>query len=83
MRPLELEYRFFLEIMDDLAEKHGAGSYVAIKGRDILGVYSSYEDAAKTVYKEHEKGTFLLQRIEDSIEAMTVYLHTPRIVSTS
>lgn len=83
MRPLELEYRYFLEIMGDLAEKHGAGSYVAIKGRDILGVYSSYEDAAKSVYKEHEKGTFLLQRIEDSIEAMTVYLHTPRIVSTS
>ena len=83
MRPLEMEYRYFLEIMDDLAEKHGAGSFVAIKGHDILGVYPSYADAAKALYPEHEQGTILLQRIEESIEAMTVHLHTPRIVSTS
>ncbi|MDE2821617.1 MAG: hypothetical protein OXT68_14660 [Chloroflexota bacterium] len=83
MRPLEKEYRYFLEIMDDLAQKHGAGKYVAIKGHDILGVYSSYEDAAKAVYQDHEKGTVLLQRIEESIEAMTVYLHTPRILASS
>ena len=82
MKPLEMEYRYFLEIMGDLAEKHGAGNYVAIKGHDVLGVYSSYEAAAEAVYQEHEPGTILLQRIEDSIEAMTVYLHTPRIASS-
>lgn len=81
MRPLELEYRYFLEIMGDLAERHGAGNYAAIKGHDVLGVYASYEAAAEAVYQEHEIGTILLQRIEDSIDAMTVYLHTPRIVS--
>ena len=32
MRPLEAEYRYFLEILDDLAAKHGAGNYVSIKG---------------------------------------------------
>lgn len=83
MKPLEMEYRYFLEIMHDLAEKHGAGSFVAIKGHDILGVYPSYADAAKSVYQEHEPGTVLLQRIEESIEAMTVHLHTPRIISTA
>ncbi|MCY3796205.1 MAG: hypothetical protein OXG84_00230 [Chloroflexi bacterium] len=83
MRPLEKEYRYFIEIMHDLAEKHGAGNYVAIKGHDLLGVYSCYEDAAKAVYQDHERGTVLLQRIEESIDAMTVHLHTPRIVSSS
>ena len=83
MRPLEKEYRYFIEIMHDLAEKHGAGTYVAIKGHDLLGVYSCYEDAAKAVYQDHERGTVLLQRIEESIDAMTVHLHTPRIVSSS
>lgn len=83
MRPLELEYRYFLEVMADLAKEHGAGNYVAIKGRDVLGVYGSYEEAAKAVYLEHEKGTVLLQRIEESIEAMTVYLHTPRTVAST
>jgi len=83
MRPLEKEYRYFLEIMPDLAEKHGAGNYVAIKGHDILGVYASYEDAAKAVYQEHEQGTVLVQRIEESIDAMTVYLHTPRVAASA
>ena len=83
MRPLEAEYRYFLEILDDLAAKHGAGNYVAIKGSDVLGVYSCYEDAAKAVYQEHEKGTVLVQRIEASVEAMTVYLHTPRVLASS
>jgi len=83
MIPLEVEYRYFLEILDSLAERHGTGNYVAIKGRDILGVYSCYEDAAKAVYQEHEKGTVLVQRIEDSVEAMTVYLHTPRVLASS
>ncbi len=83
MRPLELEYRYFLEVLDALAEKHGAGNYVAIKDRDVLGVYSCYEDAAKAVYQEHAKGTVLVQRIEDSVEAMTVYLHTPRVLASS
>lgn len=83
MRPLEKEYRYFIEIMGDLAKKHGAGKYVAIKGHDILGVYSCYEDAAKSLYQEHEQGTILVQRIEESIDAMTVYLHTPRLVASS
>lgn len=83
MRPLEKEYRYFIKIMGDLAEKHGAGKFVAIKGHDVLGVYASYEEAAKAVYQDHEKGTVLLQRIEESIEAMTVYLHTPRVIASS
>lgn len=83
MRPLEKEYRYFIEIMHDLAAKHGAGNYVAIKGHEVLGVYSSYENAAQAVYQDHEQGTILLQRIEESIEAMTVHLHSPRVVSSS
>lgn len=83
MRPLEKEYRYFIGIMHDLAEEHGAGKYVAIKDHDVLGVFSCYEDAARAVYQDHERGTVLLQRIEESIDAMTVHLHTPRIVSAS
>ncbi len=83
MRPLEKEYRYFIKIMDDLAEKHGAGNYVAIKGHDVLGVYPSYEEAARFLYQEHEQGTILLQRIEESIDAMTVHLHTPKAVASS
>ncbi len=83
MRPLEKEYRYFIKIMDDLADKHGAGNYVAIKGHDILGVYPSYEEAARFLYQEHEQGTILLQRIEESIDAMTVHLHTPKAVASS
>lgn len=79
MRPLEKEYRYFIEIMDDLVEKHGAGKYVAIKGHDILGVYPCYNDAANDIYQEHEIGTVLMQEIEDGIDARTVILHTPRI----
>ena len=83
MRPLEKEYRYFIEILGDLNEKHGAGKFVAIQGHDVLGVYDSYEEAAKAVYQDHEKGTVLLQRIEESVEAMTVYLHTPKIATSS
>ena len=82
MRPLEKEYLYLLEILDDLNEKHGAGKFVAIKDHDVLGVYASYEEAAKAVYQDHEKGSILLQRIEESVEAMTVYLHTTKVVAS-
>lgn len=61
-KPLEKEYEHYLIIRDDLARDYD-GSYVAIKGQKVLGIFDDYGQAANAVYVEHEYGTVLMQQI--------------------
>ena len=75
-KPSEEDYKYFLEIWTELARDHG-GKFVAIKGRNVLGIYNDYMEAANAVYVEHERGTVLMQEIGNGPEAPAIYLHTP------
>lgn len=78
-KPLESDFEYFLEIWPELVRDH-AGKFVAIKNKEVLGIYTDYLQAARAVYVEHERGTVLMQDIGHGPEAFTIYLHTPGVV---
>ena len=78
-KPLEKEYKYYLGIREELAREH-EGKYVAIKGRQVLGIFADYPQAAKSIYVAHEYGTVLMQPIRSDLYADTIVVHTPGIL---
>lgn len=72
-KPLEKEYEFYKEIRDSLAQEH-CGKLVAIKGREVLGVFDNYRAAANEVYVEHKRGTVLMQELGRDYEYIPAML---------
>ncbi|MDE2748555.1 MAG: hypothetical protein OXI34_06300 [Chloroflexota bacterium] len=79
-KPLEKEYEFYLSIREVLAREHD-GKFVAIKGKNVLGIFDDYRHAADAVYVEHEYGTVLMQPISKDPDADTIVVYTPHVVS--
>jgi len=81
MMPLESDFEYFLEIWPELVMEH-RGKFVAIKNKEVLGIYKDYIEAAKSVYAEHEYGTVLMQNIGVSRDAFTIYAPASLVVSS-
>ena len=77
-KPLEKEYEYYLSIREELA-KENKGKYVAIKGREVLGIFDDYRQAANAVYVEHEYGTVLMQELGRDYEYFTGVYPAPAI----
>ena len=75
-KPLEQEYEYFKEIRDSLAQEHD-GKLVAIKGREVLGIYDDYRQAANTLYVDHEYGSVLMQELGRDYEYFTGFYSAP------
>ena len=69
-KPLEKEYEYYKEIRGGLAQEH-PGKLVAIKGRQVLGIFDDYRQAAEAVYVEHEYGSVLMQELGRDYEYFT------------
>lgn len=78
--PLKEEHEHYKSIREALAKEH-AGKFVAIKGRDILGFYSSYMDAARALYPEHKQGSVFVQEIKSGRDAHVGIIHTPGLLA--
>ncbi len=78
-KPSIKDYEYFLDIWPELVRDH-PGKFVAIKDKEVLGIYGDYMEAAQAVYVEHEYGSVLMQNIGRGPEALAVYLHTPGVV---
>jgi hypothetical protein len=69
----ESDYRWFIEHYSDLFKEYGK-TYLAIKNKKVIGVYSSY---AKGVWKTRQKeklGTFIIQECNGNESAYTNYI---------
>lgn len=75
-KPLEKEYEYYKEIRDALAQEH-CGKLVAIKGREVLGIYDDYRQAANALYMDHEYGTVLMQELGRDYEYFTGFYSAP------
>jgi hypothetical protein len=73
------EYKYYLEIRQELA-KENHGKYVAIKGKQVLGIFDNYRQAADAVYLEHDYGTVLMQELGRGPGSTDIYIYTPGIV---
>ncbi len=75
-KPLEKEYEFYKEIRGELARAH-AGKLVAIKDRQVLGIFENYRKAADAVYVDYEYGTVLMQELGRDQEYFAGYFPAP------
>lgn len=80
-KPLMKEYRYFLSIEQELAREHD-GKLIAIKGKEVLGIFDDYRQAANALYAEHEYGTVLIQTINSDPNANIVYMPAYVVVDT-
>lgn len=78
--PLMQEYEYYQTICEDLAKEH-VGEYVAIKGTEILGIYSDYMAAAEALYAKHQQGSIFIKEIKACQDALLGIIHTPGIVA--
>ncbi len=58
---LNAEFQYYLDHQIELAKKY-EGKYIVIKNQQVLGAYDDEVKAIKATSKNHELGTFLVQR---------------------
>ncbi len=66
------EYKYYLAHQAELVEQYD-GKIIVIKDGTVLGAYDSYEDALAETTKDHELGTFLLQKCQPELEVWTFH----------
>ena len=67
------DYQWFLDNYTDLYTQYGE-SFLAIKNKTIIGVYSSYAEGVKITSESHELGSFIIQKCNGSESAYTNYI---------
>ena len=72
---LEKEFAYYLEHQDEFAEKYH-GKFVVIKNCAVISVYNSEIEAIDTTKKDHELGTFFVQKCEKGDQNTTQTFHS-------
>jgi hypothetical protein len=71
--PLMIEHRYYMINKKGLLERF-KGKVIVIKNEKVIGSYDNQLDAVdKTVSSGHELGTFLVQKVEQEDECVTIY----------
>lgn len=73
--PLEKEFQYFLDHQDELVKRY-RGKYIVIKDAQVIGAYDDEMVAMTETAKQHELGTFLVQRCEPGNECYTQTFHS-------
>ena len=69
---MKLDYQYYLDHLQDFYTKY-ANKYLAIKNREVIGVYDSIDEAVTTVSQREAIGTFIVQKSVRSIEEITAH----------
>jgi hypothetical protein len=77
----EEELKFFISNQDDLVKKY-RGKVLVLKGKTVLGAYSSPLEAYIEAQKEHKIGTFMIQPCEPGVDAYTVSIASACLINT-
>lgn len=70
------EFHYYLEHQADFVKKYD-GKVIVLKNHEVLGAYESELDALVETTKEHEQGTFMVQKVSEGEEDYTVTIHCP------
>jgi len=66
---MDKDFDFFLQNMEELYKEHGH-IFVAVKNRNILGTYDTFNNALETTLKTEQVGTFLIQECFENREKL-------------
>lgn len=72
---LEEQFRFYLEHQEELVKRYD-GKYIVVKDYKVLGAYDSEAEAIRETTREHELGTFIVQKCEAGDDAYTQVFHS-------
>lgn len=73
--PLKPEFEYYLAHQAELVKEHD-GKFVVIKNKKVIGVYDEQATAVSETQKDHELGTFLVQKVEPGTDAHTQTFHS-------
>lgn len=73
--PLQREFDYYVENQAELVKKYN-GRFIVIKNREVIGVYDDQITAVRETAKEHELGTFLVQKVEPGAASYTQTFHS-------
>jgi len=74
-KPLEKEFKYYLDNQDKLVEKYN-GKFVVIKNCEVIGVYDTELEAIKETSKKEKLGTFLVQKCEPGTDSYSQMYHS-------
>ena len=74
---LKDEFEFYLAHQNEMVEKYD-GQVIVIKKSEVLGAYDSELAAFTETVKDHDRGTFMIQRVSEGTEAYTA-TYTSRV----
>ncbi len=77
---LEKEFKYYLANQDELLKKY-SGKIIVIKGEKVIGVYNSELEALSETRKEHELGTFLIQKCSAGNNDFTETYHSRVLIN--
>ena len=69
------DFQFYLDNQDNLVKKYN-GTFIVIKNKEILGSYETELKAIEETIKQHELGTFIVQKCEPGDESYTQTYHS-------
>ena len=72
---LEKEFQYYREHQQELVDKHN-GKFIVIKNDKVIGVFDSQLEAYTQTKKEHQLGTFLIQRVSPGTDGYTQVFHS-------
>lgn len=75
MSGLEREFHYYLEHQDELVKDYN-GKFIVIKDCKVLGAFASPLEAVENTRKQHELGTFLVQKCEPGNASYTQTYHS-------
>ena len=68
--PLVKEFKYYLDHQDELVKQYN-GKFIVIKEGSVIGAFDSELEAVRETAKQHEMGTFLVQKCEPGSESYT------------
>jgi hypothetical protein len=72
---LEREFQYYRDHQDEFVAQYD-GRIIVLKDNKVLGDYATEFEALTETRKEHEIGTFLIQRVSQGDEAYTMTFHS-------
>ncbi len=79
-KELEKTFKYYLDNIEEINKLYN-GKFIALKDCKVIGVYDTYEIALEESLKEHELGTFLVQRVDINPSSYTLYLNSFSVVN--
>jgi len=72
---LKEEFDYYLKYQDELVKQYN-GKIIVIKNGEVLGSYKNNMEAIQATKKEHELGTFLVQKCSPGPDDYTMTFHS-------